>query len=443
LYLIQKGRIWYLEHRLSPKQAKAVGKSKLSRSLGTDSKREAQRLRIPVELEWRRMIAEAMDDSSDGYTRQLKEWRRVIREADTPDQREIAEGLLQDELEDQLRQAAKLKGIDEDDDASIHDLPEYGRTFEVFQRATGRKVELTEYMEDYFARLEVSAKTANQHRAAIRRLAEQTPFVSDVVGATVQEYFDSRSSAGTAKATLQRELSGLRGYWRWLSSRLDTIDSDRDPFARVDLPRPSNKRDTGRRAYTSADAVGLLRGAVAKPDAKLADLIRLGMFTGARLEELCVMTVDDAQLEPGILTIRDSKTLAGIREVPIHPRLRPVVERLKRESTEGYLIPALRRDKYDKRSAAIGKRFGRLKTSLGFTNRHVFHSFRHTLNTLLTNAGVHDPIVKDILGHEHTDMTRGVYYDPTVADQEQARRQIQADAMAKARYTGLAKDDMR
>lgn len=441
MYLTQKGQTWYLEHRLSPKQAEALDKSKLSRSLRTDSKREARRLAVPVELEWQRQIADAMDESTDAYDRQLREWRRVIQSAPTEDEREVAEGLLRDELEDQLHAAAKRAGIHEDDEASLQDLPEYAHTFDVYQRATGRKVELAEYMEDYFARLDVGAKTADQHRAAIRRLAEYTPFVSDVTLSTVQGYFDDRASAGISRATLQRELSGMRGYWKWLSRRLDIIDRERDPF-NVDIATQSKKRDTGRKAYSSAEAVRLLRAAVDKPDPKLADLIRLGMFTGARLEELCVMNADDVQLDNGVLTIRDAKTLAGIRDVPIHPRLRPVVERLKRDTGDGYLIPGLKRDKYGKRSPAIGKRFGHLKRDNNFSTRHVFHSFRNTLKTQLRNAGVPLDVQNEMLGHEQDDEMLGVYYDPTLADGRDSWREIQAEAMARVRYPELEDEDM-
>ena len=40
------------------------------------------------------------------------------------------------------------------------------------------------------------------------------------------------------------------------------------------------------------------------------------------------------------------------------------------------LFPELTLNKYGERSNAIGKRFGRLKTKLGYGEDYVFHSFR-------------------------------------------------------------------
>ena len=57
----------------------------------------------------------------------------------------------------------------------------------------------------------------------------------------------------------------------------------------------------------------------------------------------------------------------------------------------------------------MGKRFGRLKIDLGFGKQHVFPSIRMTVVTLLENAGVPENVVADIVGHEQTTMTYGLY----------------------------------
>ena len=57
----------------------------------------------------------------------------------------------------------------------------------------------------------------------------------------------------------------------------------------------------------------------------------------------------------------------------------------------------------------VGKRFGRLKTKLGFGSLHVFHSIRKTATTVFEQAGVTEGITADILGHEKQTMTYGLY----------------------------------
>ena len=85
------------------------------------------------------------------------------------------------------------------------------------------------------------------------------------------------------------------------------------------------------------------------------------------------------------------------------------MKRLKKESKDGYLLSGLTFNKYGDRSNAIGKRFGRLKEELGFDNLHTFHSLRSTAATQLENAHIPEGVAADIIGHEKTTMTYGLY----------------------------------
>ena len=99
----------------------------------------------------------------------------------------------------------------------------------------------------------------------------------------------------------------------------------------------------------------------------------------------------------------------GWRDVPIHRELAQTMARLIEGSKDGYVLSGLTVNKYGDRSNGIGKRFGRLKTELGFGKQLVFHSIRKTVVTILENAGVPENIVADIVGHEKTTMTYGLY----------------------------------
>ena len=71
-------------------------------------------------------------------------------------------------------------------------------------------------------------------------------------------------------------------------------------------------------------------------DHNLVDLIRLGMYTGCRIEELCQMKLTDVTTDSFI--IRVSKTESGQWLVPMHKEVSQVVERLKQSSTDGFLL---------------------------------------------------------------------------------------------------------
>jgi hypothetical protein len=66
-----------------------------------------------------------------------------------------------------------------------------------------------------------------------------------------------------------------------------------------------------------------------------------------------------------VLTIPGTETDAAARKVPIPTAVRNMLDRLIRESIDGYLIPSTTDNQHDERSAAIGKRFGRMNTRLG------------------------------------------------------------------------------
>ncbi len=107
-------------------------------------------------------------------------------------------------------------------------------------------------------------------------------------------------------------------------------------------------------------------------------------------------------------TVGDAKTKAGWRDVPIHRELAQTMARLVMDSKDGHVLSGLTANKYGDRSNAIGKRFGHLKTELGFGPQFVFHSIRKTVVTILENAGVAENVVADLVGHEKTTMTFGL-----------------------------------
>ena len=66
---------------------------------------------------------------------------------------------------------------------------------------------------------------------------------------------------------------------------------------------------------------------------------------------------------------------------------------------------------------AVGKRFGRLKTSLGHGTLKVFHSIRKTATAIFKQAGVPEGITADIVGHEKATITYGLYSGGTSVEQ--------------------------
>jgi integrase len=114
--------------------------------------------------------------------------------------------------------------------------------------------------------------------------------------------------------------------------------------------------------------------------------------------------------------------------VPIHPELLPTLERLIGDREDGFVFAGLVTTiKTGDRSNGVRKRFARLKTKLGHGDRHVYHSIRKTVGTLLENAGVLENIAADILGHETQRITYKIYSGG-------ASLEVKRDALARLSY---------
>jgi len=224
-------------------------------------------------------------------------------------------------------------------------------------------------------------------------------------------------SLNRAPATLGQYLMAGTAFWKWAmkydAAWREEYKDKVNPFVGHDLPKGGGSETAGqeREMYSRADTLKLHQAALNNKDKPLADLISLGWYTGARIEELCQLSKDSVITVDGIqcFDFPKSKSKASKRVVPIHPSLLPTIDRLLEDTIDTFLIPTESADKYGKRSHAISKAFGRLRTAAGFSKLHVFHSFRHTVVTELIRADVPEHLAKELVGHETGSVTHDVY----------------------------------
>jgi integrase len=150
----------------------------------------------------------------------------------------------------------------------------------------------------------------------------------------------------------------------------------------------------------------------------------LGLFTSARLNELCQLHLKDIVEIDGIACIdiddeeedQRLKNKSAKRLVPIHDKLIEVgllryVDKLRAQG-ESRLFPELSHNR-DGYSGIASKWFGRYKTRCGIKEKHtkVFHSFRRTFISNLLNDEVPEMSVAKIVGHEGKLVTSKVYWN--------------------------------
>jgi integrase len=187
-----------------------------------------------------------------------------------------------------------------------------------------------------------------------------------------------------------------------------------NPWLRQGIAKRAKRGQAApRNQWTDAALVKLLTGQhTARYTTTLHDLVRLALVTGARLDELCALETRDAHhREDGWwIIIREGKTQAAVREVPVHHSAAHVIER-RHKSGDGFLFTGLVPGGPDrKRSWNASKAFGHYtkKLDLG-EQRQVFHALRSTFTEAMEGAEVPESTVKLLIGHKRASLTFGHY----------------------------------
>lgn len=416
-YLQKKGNTWRVVVEIpKPLRAALRGKPRFIKSLGTESLTEANRLKHQHVAEFKRRIKLAEQGRTDPLAAAI-ESAIAFREAFSSVGNEYLA------FHDQESTAAEelLEVVNHEAQALLEAQgPEAERLFRSL--ATGDATLIRDHYPTWLTICNGTEQTKAQHLAAIKRyLAWAGDFMSiqgtdrRKAGDYVQVLRDEKLSA----KTIQRHLSSLASLWTWLASRGLTAASDHDnPWRGHGVGRkPRGIRKTAsRKGLSNEKVLKLLKGRHRTPrySTILADLTRLALLHGARLDELCSLKKADIEkLDDGYwFFIREGKTEAASRKVPLHPLAVPIIERRLQGPALEYLFEGLVPGGPDrKRSWNVSKAYGRFRKDVGVKERFEdFHALRKTFTDLMEGLEVPESTVKLIIGHDRSgDITYGVY----------------------------------
>ena len=390
-YLQQRYRTWYAVLEIPKVLRPKLGGARFFRSLKTDSQRLAEMRAMPLVAEWKRLI-EAARTGNEPLELEAHRFRQAIEGARSRGEDEA-------DIEHMGKAVAEVtKGL-------------FGRedTGTAFEIARNRKHLLSEHLDAYLAtQRDLQQKSQDMKASDLRRFSRKFRFAEDADRFSIIAWVENDLMAGDglSEATCRRIISANKGYWEFLQRHKGlTLPK---PFDDVVPARRRNRRTAEgvRRAFAPRDYRRLME-ATSERDQSLRDLIMLGAHTGARIEELCSLPLT-AVLDDRF-QIEDAKTPAGHRDIPIHSHITDRLNDLVKASSDGFLLSGLTNNKYGDRSNAIGKRFGRLKTALGYGRPFVFHSFRKGVATQFEQNSIPENEAARLLGHEFNTMTYGLY----------------------------------
>lgn len=262
-----------------------------------------------------------------------------------------------------------------------------------------------ERFRDYLA-LEAgnSVHTVENYLRDIRRLAAYTVAQGgrrpeDVTAAQLREFVYALKDLGLAPATIRRQISAIRSYYRFL---IGEGHAARDPSERLESPRLWRKLPA---VLSVAEVERLLAAPNTDEPLAIRDraLLEFAYATGARVSEFVGLRVQDVLYEDGLARIFGKG--AKERIVPVGRRalgalalyVREIRPQFDKGKGKGVLFLNARGTPLSRVGAwTIIKRAAR---HAGIAKRVTPHTLRHTFATHLLEGGADLRAVQEMLGH--------------------------------------------
>jgi integrase len=331
-------------------------------------------------------------------------------------------------------------------------------------------IAINEHIEAWLTEERFKDRTKADRRLAVRELLEWLAgkgiagTLEAVTNKTAGD-FRMQRFVGMHPRTANKRLESLRGYWRWLE-KLGYASSN--PWIGKSISKRATRGEALERPFTDEEVVTLF---TSHANWRMRDVMAIAALSGMRLDEIFQLKVADCA--DNVFNIRSAKTNAGIRKVPIHPALSPIIARRKQNKTPNdYLIEEGTDGGWDgNRSMAFSKRFGTYRKSCGISEVHEgnarsrvnFHSWRRWFITKADQAGLREQDVARTVGHKVKGMSFGLYsggssleqlqnvveevklpdavkldYDATDADKAKPVLRRKSDKMARQTKTRIA-----
>ena len=211
-----------------------------------------------------------------------------------------------------------------------------------------------------------------------------------------------RKSKNPAPATIRNIVFDIGSLFTWAHGR-GYINNN--PFQKLDLPKNKNSHRS-RRPWEDEHLMLFLKSDYINRNAFEATVV--SMYSGMRLDEIC--DLQNKNIEDNCFRVEKGKTKAAVRDIPVHPLIQPIIDKLKASAKDEYLISAINSGGYDnKRSWNFQKKLGRLRKKIGIPIEINFHTLRNTFATRMENRGIPANHISQLMGHKDNNMALDTY----------------------------------
>lgn len=240
------------------------------------------------------------------------------------------------------------------------------------------RVTLKSVFENMIQKSKFSEGTIEQYQGGFRKMSRlHNVNIADIELWQLEELFEGQGPS--AQARIKKTLSNCYKY----AMKHDYVDKNLANFLEPESAPKANKQvftlEQIERIWDDSGAHG--------------DIPLILLYTGLRISELLELKIEHVDLKAKTINVVKSKTAAGVRLVPIHDKIMPLIEQ-RYDPNNQYLI------------THNNKRFAYSTFLREYWNQpRTPHECRHTFITYLTKCSDDILAIKKIVGHATSDIT--------------------------------------
>ncbi|QIL78559.1 site-specific integrase [Diaphorobacter sp. HDW4A] len=329
--------------------------------------------------------------------------RGILKADDPDDHRQMMEALQMMQKVQQASAPATVPQVPQDDPTAL---------------------KLGELLEKFFLlRKQLTQATAIAYRNCITELAKflKNPPITRITPSDITRYQEFLAEKGNSVRTIDNKISIVRALYNFAKKQGYTRQEN--PAENRALLTKKQRLKGGYAIFEKEEIELFFKSEFFKEqknkDKDYTNSVILGLFTGCRIGEITNLKKDQFKISPNgvnYITIRDSKTLAGIREVPIHPLVFNRIKDFLDSKTDKVFKYVEKEGKGT--GNAVGKKFARNVKGSGITRKKlVFHSLRKFVNNELLKDKVSLEHRCQLIGHELDNVNVAIYTETLTVDE--------------------------
>ena len=366
------------------------GKRNIKQTLKTTDKKLASELALPIVGQWKAKIRAARETNSTTTIDKLGQIQKLLADI----RKDAGKATTQSE-KDNLDRAATYYEDAVVDLMGISDTPT-PKEIAKFKLATAQSTSFAGAFEEYLKEIPaIKAMTKSIKKSVIETFDAWTKNkpVEDLTRNDVLKYQQHLLDEGKKSSSIKITIAHLKTYYGTM------WPDNKNIFQNVTgkLPKP-NKFDA-RQAFTVPQIQQLDDIIKEQNDPLLLPIWQIAKYTGCRVGEVCNLKIDDIDLDAQNLTIRESKSYAGQRVIPIADSLLPTIKELIAKADSDFLIYIKSKNKDGRRSTIPQRRFHIIRDELQMGSKLVFHSLRKSFASVCQSKQIPEATVAAILGH--------------------------------------------